>query len=130
MAALARIEGENRIWKPVLHQSRMILRSLVASSTEVPPTEEVRVSAEHLVSKYVLRAADSLQLAAALAWRQGYTEGASFVTLDGRLRLAAALEGFRVLPFVDEVHESGLLEDGAVFELRDSADLSGDELPL
>lgn len=104
-AALARIEEEGQVWKSVLVQSRRALRSLVANAAEVHPTEDIRLSAENLVSRYTLRAADSLQLAAALFWRQGYTAGASFVALDRRLRTAAALEGFRVLPYVDEVHE-------------------------
>ena len=107
-AALARIEGEGQVWKPFLAQSKRSLRSLVANAAEVHPTEDIRVSAETLVSRYTLRAADSLQLAAALFWRQGYTAGASFVTLDRRLRAAAVLEGFRVLPYVDEVHESSV----------------------
>lgn len=111
-AALARIDGEDRVWKPVLQQSQRALRSLVANATEVRPTEDVRGFAEHLVSKHPLRAADSLQLGAALFWRQGYPDGASFVALDGRLRLAAALEGFRVLPYADEVHDS-VVESGA-----------------
>lgn len=105
-AALARIDGEGQVRSPVLEQGRRILQALVANATEVHPSEDVRASAEHLVSRYTLRAADSLQLAAALLWRQGYTDGASFVTLDRRLYVAAALEGFRVLPYPDEVHET------------------------
>jgi hypothetical protein len=61
----------------------------------------------------------ALQLAAALAWRQGYPGGATFVTLDRRLRGAAAVEGFRVLPYADEIHEHSSLLDGLVSELRD-----------
>lgn len=120
-AALARIDTEGLVWKPVLQQGLDVLRTLVAGATEVHPAEEVRLCAEHLVSKYPLRAADSFQLAAALSWRQGYLDGASFVTLDRRLRLAAALEGFRVLPYAEEVHDSVLVDDGAVFMLRDRA---------
>lgn len=50
-------------------------------------------------------AADALQLAAALDWCDGNTCGESFVCLDDRLRGAAALEGFRVLPYSEEVNE-------------------------
>lgn len=105
-AALARIEKEDQVWKPVLHRSRLALRSLVANATEVYPTEDLRSAAEHLLSKHPLRAADSLQLAAALTWRDGHPDGASFVTLDHRLRIAATLEGFWVFPAIDEVHDS------------------------
>jgi len=120
-AALARIDGEDRVWKPALQQGRIVLQSLVASATEIQPTEDLRNLAKNLVSKHPLRAADSLQLAAALFWREGYPRGASFVTLDQRLRIAAALEGFHVLPSVEAVHDSFSLGDGFVFELRDRA---------
>lgn len=107
-AALARIEKEDQIWKPVLQQSRLILSSLVANATEIHPGEDVRTSAEDLLSRHPLRAADSFQLAAALAWREGYPDGASFVSLDNRLRIAATLEGFWVFPAIDEVHDSAV----------------------
>jgi hypothetical protein len=80
--------------------------------------EAPRLSAETLLARHPLRAADSLQLAAALAWREGHPGAASFVTLDRRLKEAAAIEGFRTLPYIDEVHDS-ILGSGMVFELRD-----------
>lgn len=120
-AALARIDGEGLVLKTALQQGQLVLRSLMASAAEVHPTKDLRSLAEHLVSKHRLRAADSLQLAAALFWREGYPRGASFVTLDQRLRIAAALEGFHVLPSAEEVHDSFSLGDGFVFELRDRA---------
>jgi hypothetical protein len=55
---------------------------------------------------HALRAADALQLAAALDWCDGNTRGESFVCLDDRLRGAAVLEGFRVLPYSEEVNEA------------------------
>ena len=45
-----------------------------------------------------LRAADGLQLAAALVWVQGQPSGQPFVCLDHRLRAAAQREGFLLLP--------------------------------
>jgi predicted nucleic acid-binding protein len=41
-----------------------------------------------------LRAADALQLAAALAWCEGHLNGNVFLTLDRRFREAAGLAGF------------------------------------
>ena len=105
VSALARFEREGKVAGSALRVGWSILEALRESAVEIQPMEEVRSSAEHLLTKYPLRAADSLQLAAALFWRQGYTDGASFVTLDRRLHVAAALEGFRVLPYVDEIHE-------------------------
>jgi hypothetical protein len=47
-----------------------------------------------LVDRYDLRAADSLQLAAALEWCEGVPEGHVFLTIDQTLREAALLSGF------------------------------------
>jgi len=44
-----------------------------------------------------LRAADALQLAAALALRQAGLAGLSFLTADARLAEAAEIEGLSVL---------------------------------
>jgi uncharacterized protein len=123
VSALARFEREGQVAQPALRRGWNILESLRESAVRIKPSEEVRSTAEHLLTKHPLRAADSLQLAAALTWRQGYPDGASFVTFDHRLRIAATLEGFWVLPNIDEVHES-VVEYGhhtVVSELRDSA---------
>lgn len=70
---------------------------LAQSSEEVQPTEEVRQTAVRLVRVHDLRAADSLQLAAALVWARHVPTGLGFVCLDARLRSAAEKEGFNVL---------------------------------
>ncbi|HSJ25022.1 MAG TPA: hypothetical protein VK929_10160 [Longimicrobiales bacterium] len=59
--------------------------------------EHVRTTAMRLLRTHPLRAADALQLAAALAWAPA-PAGDVFVTLDERLATAATLEGFTVLP--------------------------------
>lgn len=82
------------------------LRSLFAHAHEIEPSEEVRNLASQFAGKHPLRAADALQLAAALYWCGGNTCKESFVCLDDRLRGAAALEGFRVLPYSEEVNEA------------------------
>jgi len=74
------------------------LDRLLSSALTIPPSEEVRVAACGLLRVRELRAADALQLAAALVWVEYRPDGAGFVCLDHRLREAAALEGFRVLP--------------------------------
>ena len=55
--------------------------------------DSVREQAIRLLRLHPLRAADSLQLAAALEWAGSPPDGA-FVTFDERLRVAAAREGF------------------------------------
>jgi len=54
--------------------------------------------AMRLLSVHPLRAADALQLAAALILVRDAPAGRELVSLDERLREAALLEGFRVLP--------------------------------
>ena len=70
------------------------LRALQDAWTEVQPMPEVRKQALRLLRLHALRAADALQLAAALAWAGHEPDGLTFYTDDERLRVAAAKEGF------------------------------------
>lgn len=65
--------------------------------SEVTAVDVVRRHAERLVESHPLRAADALQLGAALAAAEDDPAGLEFVTLDRRQALAAEREGFRVL---------------------------------
>jgi len=121
VSALARLEREGRVAEAARQRAWAVFASLRASALEVQPDDDIRLAAESLLCKHPLRAADALQLAAALSWREGHPGLASFVTLDHRLGTAAALEGFWVLPYVDEIHEAVGLEDGVVSELRDQS---------
>lgn len=71
---------------------------LAAYWTEITPSEEVRMTARRLLLRHPLRAADSLQLAAALVWSGGQPEHFDFVCMDNRLREAARAEGFVLQP--------------------------------
>ena len=64
---------------------------------EIAIIETVREHAERLVTAHPLRAADALQLGAALVASAGNPATLQFVTLDQRLGAAAAREGFPVL---------------------------------
>lgn len=70
---------------------------LAQACEEVQPTEEVRQTALRLIRLHDLRAADSLQLAAALVWARHVPVGLEFVCMDAKLRAAAEKEGFSVL---------------------------------
>lgn len=70
---------------------------LAQSAEEVQPTEEVRQTALRLIRVHDLRAADALQLAAALVWARHVPTGIEFVCFDTRLGVAAEKEGFKVL---------------------------------
>ena len=65
--------------------------------TEVTAVDAVRRQAERLVEMHPLRAADALQLAAALVAADHDPAGLTFVTLDQRQAEAAEREGFQVL---------------------------------
>jgi predicted nucleic acid-binding protein len=64
----------------------------------IPPSTVIRANAIKLVEHYDLRAADALQLAAALAWCDSAPHGRTFLTLDDRLQQAAMLKGFDIHP--------------------------------
>ena len=78
--------------------ARHVLDRLAQSWMEVQPSETVRNVAERLLAVHALRAADALQLAAALTACGAHAKGQGFVSLDQRLRIAAYKEGFTVLP--------------------------------
>lgn len=88
-------------------KAQAIVEHLRSRSFEIQPTEEVRARTVRILSVHPLRTAAAFQLAAALVWCRERTQGVGFVSLDESLRLAAALEGFRVMPYADEVHEPG-----------------------
>ena len=79
-------------------QARHVLQQLADAWSEVQPSELLRGSAERLLAVHALRAADALQLAAALQWCQRQTVDRHLVSFDTRLRDAAYKEGFTILP--------------------------------
>lgn len=72
------------------------LDQLSASWTEVEPHREIRDTARRLLRVHPLRAADALQLAAAYLAAERRPSTLEIITLDDRVRLAAAKEGFIV----------------------------------
>jgi hypothetical protein len=69
------------------------LRALYLSE----PVDAVLETARRLLRVHLLRAADSLQLAAAFLASEGRPKTLELVCLDDRLGTAAEREGFRVL---------------------------------
>ena len=74
------------------------LRLIVQHADTIAPTDDLRRRAARLLAFHPFRAADSLQLAAALVWCEEQPHGEGFVSLDDRLREAALREGFTVHP--------------------------------
>jgi predicted nucleic acid-binding protein len=97
-SAAQRAARSARIAPLSVRRALQILADLENKAAEIGPTEEIRERARRLVRIHELRAADALQLAAAVVWSTGRPEGEAFVSLDRRLRTAAELEGFSVLP--------------------------------
>ena len=96
--AISRLRRENILYESGEEEARAALNRLENSWIERRPTDDTRLLAM-LISKYhPLKAADALQVAAALRWCEGDTSGVSFVCLDAQLRRAARDEGFDVLP--------------------------------
>lgn len=98
ISALVRRARKDELDATGEEQARLVLGRLADSWSEVQPTSRLRAAAERALTVHALRAADALQLAAALRWCEGEPGGNSFVCLDERLRGAAGREGFRLLP--------------------------------
>jgi len=96
-SALARARRERRLTDQDVGAAARLLSEAEARWTEVPPQERVRDQAARLVRVHPLRAADALQLAAALVLSDFEPKVLPFVTLDDRLAQAARREGFEVL---------------------------------
>jgi predicted nucleic acid-binding protein len=94
--ARLRVEGALSVWTET--RARESLTLLGDRWVEVVPSNRLRAVAGELVSRHLLRAGDALQLAAALEWAGDARLGRLIVTFDRRLRHAAAVEGFTVLP--------------------------------
>ncbi len=76
--------------------ARENLMRLAAAWREVPASAVVRTLAVRLLRTHPLRAADALQLAAALSLVQGGVADLVFLTADLRLAEAAEIEGLGV----------------------------------
>lgn len=96
-SAIARLRRDLAITIDAESQVLHLLRELSETWHEVRPTEDVRATSLRLLRTHPLRAADALQLAAALSW-VGRPQGEVLVTYDERLATAARLEGFTVVP--------------------------------
>lgn len=92
-SAIARMHREGHLSAPAERDARSLLDALRKTWFEVQPGDAVREQALRLLRIHKLRAADALQLAAAMEWAGSPPEG-RFVTLDERLLEAARREGF------------------------------------
>jgi hypothetical protein len=96
-SALARLEREDRLTEEGSTLAGDLLQEAARAWTEVPPVDRVRDQAVRLLRLHPLRAADALQLAAAIVLADFDPKVLPFVTLDQQLGAAARREGFEVL---------------------------------
>lgn len=97
-SGLCRLHREGLLDDAALSGLLRAVQQVADDADEVEPSEQLRLASIRILMVHELRAADSLQLAAALAWIDHAPSGAGFVCLDKRLRAAAGKEGFEVLP--------------------------------
>lgn len=95
-SALQRRFREGALDAAGVRLARENLARLAWSWQEVPPSALVRTLAVRLLRTHPLRAADALQLAAALSLLQSGLSPLSFLTADVRLGDAAEIEGLDV----------------------------------
>ena len=96
-SALARLYREAELSCAAYTASRHRLTALLSSCKEIQPTEAVRALAVRQLGQFPLRAADALQLAAALIWCKQKPKGRLFVCNDLRLDAAADSSGLDVV---------------------------------
>jgi predicted nucleic acid-binding protein len=96
LSAIARREREGVITPDGADDARKVIAALGESWAEMLASEEVRQHAIRLLLRHPLRAADALQLAAAITWARAAPSDHGVATLDDRLRTAARAEGFRL----------------------------------
>ena len=97
-SALMRLVREGTLPRHALSAAENRLQLLRQGWDEVLPGEACRRVAERLLRVHPLRAADALQLAAALMASDHEPQRMEVVCLDERLSEAARIEGFTVLP--------------------------------
>lgn len=96
VSALSRRERDGSLPTAVANAAVERVRKLERTWQQVAPTDVLRQRAQRLLRVHPLRAADSLQLAAALGIAGNDPASVSFVTLDQRLQDAAQREGLSV----------------------------------
>jgi predicted nucleic acid-binding protein len=97
VSALARLERDGALTADGVRDSLTRLDALAAAWHEIQPVAPIRQRAIRLLRVHPLRAADALQLGAALVAAEDQPSSLPFITFDERLALAAEREGFVVV---------------------------------
>jgi predicted nucleic acid-binding protein len=94
VSAIGRLEREDNLSSDATLVALERLDALAEGWSEVQPSEAARRCARRLLRVHSLRAADALQLAAAVVAAEGHPRSLEIVSLDDRLTEAARREGF------------------------------------
>lgn len=95
-SALARLEREGKISAQKRSKAENRLEILEKVWTEIEPESRIKELARTFPAIYELKAADSLQLAAALVWCKEIPKNKDFVSGDTKLLKAAENIGFTI----------------------------------
>jgi len=96
-SALGRLRREDSLDEEGYRAALRRLATYASSWAEVEPSAAVRRTALRLLRVHPLRAADALQLAAALVAAHGDPTTLAFISGDARLSAAADIEGFPIV---------------------------------
>jgi uncharacterized protein len=96
VSAIARLERQEDLSADATAAALERLDAFAGGWSEVQPVAATRRTARRLLRVHLLRAADALQLAAAIVAAEGHPASLEIVTLDDRLTAAARREGLVV----------------------------------
>jgi len=95
-SAFARLVRDGSLTDAERLRAVKLLEQLRHASDEIQPSERVRALAEDLPDRHGVRAADAMQLAAALIWCRERPSRRPFICFEERLSKAASAVGFSV----------------------------------
>jgi uncharacterized protein len=97
LGALTRLRRQSFLTDPQFKAARTRLGALGAAWREIQPSDRLRDLAQERLDHHQLRAADALQLAAALVWCNQQPRNRAFLCRDVQVREAARNLGFLVV---------------------------------
>jgi predicted nucleic acid-binding protein len=95
-SAVWRLVRDSALGEPDAQAAELRARQLSDASHVIADVDLVKSVAQRTLRVHPLRAADAMQLAAALVWAGGRPQGLILHTLDERLAASARREGFEV----------------------------------
>lgn len=105
-SALSRLEREAQLHRGHLQRARGRLQKLKQVWHVVQATNSMKNHASRLLRTHILKAADALQLSAAITLADGHTADIHFVSFDQNLLKAAEKEGFLIPEICWEVQSN------------------------